>query len=463
MTIRKISIRQIKGVESLDLDFRAATLLILAGPNGCGKTSILDAIRAPFEKGHDPELIRHGAKRGELRIDLLDDRDVPEENRIINIRVVITPGGTDRRFTHADGREVPAPRAILDQIAPILGLDPARFLKFTTKEATEEMLRILPVEVTEKEIMDASEGEAKLGPGGNLLGLRELVDVRDDIYQRRRVANVEAKKLDSTIEKLTDSLPETTEAIDWRAVAAKARKNAQIVSDLLEAERSKIRADGIAREQYYRAEFDRRVAEIRENMSVLQDRAAAEAQPHLDRLRAEEATAQEKRSAQDRALGAAAEIEKMREQAGSAGRLATKLDRVLGKIDALKKKALDALPIEGLEFDGEQFCDRDGDAFTPWEHINKARKLDISFAIAAMTAEKAGGVRFMVVDEGENLDEEGLAAIHAAAKANKFKIALTSVTRNEEDLKLLEKIGAQLGAPVISPGSDGALTVRKVG
>ena len=48
VAITSLSIRDFRGIEALDLDFRGPdgnpnSLVVLAGPNGCGKTSVLEA------------------------------------------------------------------------------------------------------------------------------------------------------------------------------------------------------------------------------------------------------------------------------------------------------------------------------------------------------------------------------------------------------------------------------------
>jgi hypothetical protein len=134
-------------------------------------------------------------------------------------------------------------------------------------------------------------------------------------------------------------------------------------------------------------------------------------------------------------------MDKMTADAGVAGKLATKLDRVLDKIDALKRKALESLPIRGLEFDGEQFCDRLPTGLVPWDEINTARRIEIALQIAAL---KAGALKFLVLDDAEHLDAEGMEALKSAAKAMGFQVVAARV---EEPME---------------PG-DGTLAVRKVG
>jgi recombinational DNA repair ATPase RecF len=73
IAITSLTIRDFRGIASLDLDFRGPdgrpnSLVVLAGPNGCGKTAVLEA--ALFLVGgnellvgqQDEPAIRRGAK-----------------------------------------------------------------------------------------------------------------------------------------------------------------------------------------------------------------------------------------------------------------------------------------------------------------------------------------------------------------------------------------------------------------
>ncbi len=77
VAITSLSIRDFRGIERLDLDFRGPDgqpnrLVVLAGPNGCGKTAVLEAalIAAGGYKlitgKRGPRAIRQGAKSYEI-------------------------------------------------------------------------------------------------------------------------------------------------------------------------------------------------------------------------------------------------------------------------------------------------------------------------------------------------------------------------------------------------------------
>ncbi|WP_436593821.1 AAA family ATPase [Pseudomonas aeruginosa] len=82
MRITKLEITNFQGLRHAALDVSAPVLLV-AGHNGAGKSSLLDAISYAFtgkpgrvaQKQHIGQLITEGAKKGEARVEWLDEAD----------------------------------------------------------------------------------------------------------------------------------------------------------------------------------------------------------------------------------------------------------------------------------------------------------------------------------------------------------------------------------------------------
>ena len=70
MQISHLTIRNILGIDELELSPQGFTQI--SGPNGTGKTSVLEAIKSALSAGHDATLLRHGAEKGEIVL-VLDD------------------------------------------------------------------------------------------------------------------------------------------------------------------------------------------------------------------------------------------------------------------------------------------------------------------------------------------------------------------------------------------------------
>ena len=96
MKLKKVSIHNFKRIDRLDIDFtdslgRIRDITVIAGPNGCGKTTILDAIayplcrvmKVPFPKSEmgltGNDVIRGGAIEARVDFDVVLERDEHQE------------------------------------------------------------------------------------------------------------------------------------------------------------------------------------------------------------------------------------------------------------------------------------------------------------------------------------------------------------------------------------------------
>src|SRR5574340_700811 len=74
MKVTSISIENVLGIERLA--FRPGIVTVISGANGKGKTSTLEAVRAALRGGHDPSLLRSGAEKGSVRLELEDGTEI---------------------------------------------------------------------------------------------------------------------------------------------------------------------------------------------------------------------------------------------------------------------------------------------------------------------------------------------------------------------------------------------------
>ena len=98
MKLKKVSIRNFKRIDRFDIDFtdslgRIRDITVIAGPNGCGKTTILDAIayplcrvmKVPFPKSEmgltGNDVIRGGAIEARVDFDIVLEPDEHQELR----------------------------------------------------------------------------------------------------------------------------------------------------------------------------------------------------------------------------------------------------------------------------------------------------------------------------------------------------------------------------------------------
>jgi predicted ATPase len=96
IAIASLQIRDFRVIDSLDLDFRGPdglpnNLVVLAGPNGSGKTTVLEAAVIAVS-GHKlavgsrgPRAVRSGAKDYEIRAEIRSRTNIYDENEVVLI------------------------------------------------------------------------------------------------------------------------------------------------------------------------------------------------------------------------------------------------------------------------------------------------------------------------------------------------------------------------------------------
>ena len=391
MKIRAIEITNILGTEHVR--FAPGSLTVIQGHNGSGKSSIIDALMAVFEGGHDPGLLRRGAKKGQIVLTLDDGTTITK---------TVTAKGSTVEILDPAGHIVPAPQKFVNQLAEALRVDPARLLLAKPKDLLAVLLEVMPIAFDPDEVMQACGGR----PVPNkTLDLDGLAILRKQLYEERAVANKAARDAEGTVTSLRRTLPEQDEK-DWGAEAESVRAElaaaVKLVADTqVEIERAlgikqrEISAEIDRKMRDLEAERTRRVNEGREKAFAMIEALNLDAALHLDALKARAATATERASAQQRAAGVRESIKTFDAKIRESNIAADRLSEAIEALDKLKAAKLESLPIPGLEVsEGRAYLDG-----VPWEHVNTARQVETAFQIWDLWA-----APFAVLDDAEHFD-----------------------------------------------------------
>lgn len=394
MRISKLRIRNVLGVEELELSDLGA-LVAIHGKEGSGKSSILRAIALALGgKKSDPELLRHGAAEGEVWLLLEDGTEITRK---------VTAEG-------AGEAKVRGPRSggerVLKGLTDLLSFNPVAFLAADARERVQRLLEALPAKLAEAELYGAlPEGAArtlgvKKAPGP--VDLLTIDRVRQGVYDLRRDANVERRRASETVHKLEASIPPAAES---NGLAEKRRKLEAAVEGIEKALRK--------READIRERYGPRVEELArrraEEIEKLKDEGSAairlaRQEADNDALELKQALAglAEREKAAAAAEGARQVLESTREELVGLEERHGALDKALGEIDALKVKALEDLPFDGLEIrDGEIYV-RDGHGeWVPWEKLNTAQQIRFAVRLAML---RTGELKAVLVDGLERMN-----------------------------------------------------------
>lgn len=422
MKVAKIRISNILGIEELEI--RPGSVTEITGPNGSGKTSVLEAIRAALGGGHDATLIRQGTEKGQVVIELEDGVRITKE---------IRPKGSDLRLTHPTLGQVGRKQGYLNELVDALGINPVDFLTAPKKRRVEVLLEAMPLEVTAGQVSEALGEELAAVPEGHALEV--LGNLAKSYYDHRTGVNRAAREKRATAAEMERNLPGGIGG-EWEQVEAglaeelrqlRARTQAALTQARdTQAERAReieqAAADRIAAIKYQRdmdvagalrdrdAELERiRAAYEPENQTLTEDlaRAKAQAQAHRDAEKTREFI--ERQNAEAEQLEAEAE----------------RVTQVLGRLEGLKADLLANLPIQGVEIvDGDLLVDG-----IPFDRVNESRRIRLAMEIARL---RAGDLGLVVVDGLERLDRTAYEAFKAEAAQSGLQFIVTRVSDEPE-------------------------------
>jgi len=433
MRINHVRISNILGLD--ELEFSPEGFTQISGPNGTGKTSVLEAIKSTLGVGHDATLLRRGAEKGEIVL-VLDDG--MELQRTVTAASSTT---TVRRY----GKKVPRPAEAIKALTDALSVNPVDFLLAPKKDRVKALLEAMPLEADTKHLSELAGFPVKAVPG--LHALHVINQVHQQVYDARTGTNRAVKEKTATINQLEAAVPpaptgvegseeELQGAIDAAAAArdttlvkiqtklegiradvsgtiAELKAQAQ---EKIDAIRAQLQAD-VDAQKAYMSDQESRAAAARDNANTKFDDAA---QP----IRQQLAVIRNDREASGRRKQTLDTIEMLRIELGALTADAAAQTQALDAIEHYKSELLNSLPIPGLEV-------RDGEIYrndVPFDRLNTAQQVEVAVEIAKLRAADLGCI---CVDRIEALDSASLEAFKTAALASDLQLFVTRVSDDD--------------------------------
>jgi hypothetical protein len=436
--LKSVEIKNVKGIESLTFSCGAVT--VLRGKNGAGKSSAIDALIAVFEGGHDPGLIRTGAKEGSVVL-LLDDG--------VTIKKVIKPERSTLEVRTADKGKVQAEATYVKRLASGLRFNPAAFISMSGRERAAELGKVMPVTFTGKEV-NAAANEAILADG-EVIDQRRFTEIRDGRYATRTDVAREQTMAEGFIVSTEAALP-TGSATSWTGIVEMLRVQTGEAKADLEREKADLdkakqaeladEAERFAEAKHalvarYEADLEKlkvsnakTVDEIKERYQGLEWSTVNLSTGRFETLAGELAKAEQSLADQNRVEGQRQQLAKMRENAQGLQKRWVHLDAAVKGLDRLKSEKLAKLPVPGVEvrLDDKNMPEVYVDN-VPWEHVNKSMQCKIAITIASQAL---GELPLMVLDESEVLDADSMQLLIDAAKGIGMQIIMARVESGTE-------------------------------
>ena len=417
MKLTKLIIKNILGVD--DIEFTAGKFTTITGANSSGKSSIFKAIQNVFQGGHEANLVRKGADKGEIV--LVFDDGVTARKTVTEEKSVLAVSG------HKNGK------TYLDSISDITAINPISFLAGSESERLKILLESMTIELPESRILELLNGERM--PYGEPLEVLEKV--RKNLYDKRTGENRMVAGTKANIIGLEAALPPRGEVKDFEAELGKVERELM----LLRAERAVLddewKEDNFAQKQKFKDARDAEIEAIRLKYDTLINDIDAEFRYNFTKTLTEfekeiaplqSKIAELKESVKTQAVTESTKraIAKAKAELADYEKEAARLDKALEEITQIKLDILAKTPFKGLEIkDGKIYIDD-----IPFTQLNTAAQVAFTLKLAKLRTD-GKELKLVCLDNMECLDEKTLEAFKIAAAKTDLQFIITRVGNGE--------------------------------
>lgn len=422
MRVISYSAHNILAVSDIRFDLDGRHLFLVGGKNGQGKSSALTALQMALcgRSGMDyPEIaLKEGEDKGWVEVNLSGDEDVQEPTGLkVELFLRRKRSGQvveEFRITDSAGEEAPEPRTYLKRLCESRGFDPLAFERLDKKAKRTTLQRLLGLDFT------AEQKEFKR------------------LYDERTLVNKEASRLNLKL----DELPEHKDVTDSVSVAELMEELDQCRAT--KAANQKVR-NSVAILQTELADVEREIADTKKQIAALEAKLLTQEshqvtiEKKLDAATKEVSTLVDPdESAIKAKINEAAEInakveqnkerQRVLEEARGKEAESENLTERMKEIEDSKDARLRAAkwPVPGLSLDEEGVLYNG----LPFEQASKSQRVLASTKIGMALNPK---LKLLVCQDGNDLDEDSMAALEQVLKENEFTMLCEVVTRTAAD------------------------------
>ena len=378
MNITKIKIKNLFGISEYEAD---GSSVELAGKNGAGKTSVIDAIRYALTNKSDRKyIVRRGETEGEILIET-------DNGLRINRKARTTQA--DYKSVKKDGREVGSPESFLRDIFAPLQLNPVEFISLPEKQQNAIILDMIEYPWDMQKIKEwFGEIPSWVNYDQNILAvLNDIQSENGEYFQNRQDINREMRNKRAFVEEIAQTIPAGYEVEKWEKASAgpvyqkierirKENEETQKAKSLLELRDNKVRkfeADREIAKTSLAREIGARRTQIENEITRMEDQ--------IRNLKAEKDSLDEKMSDKTAVIEEQyksavakydAEVEAYAEYRDKEPQSTKELEEEAATIEAMKAQVNEFRRMQGLQRD-VKILKENSDLLT--ERIEKARSL----------------------------------------------------------------------------------------
>lgn len=205
MIVKKISLSNWLGIDEKEIDLGHVNLV--SGPNGSGKTSLVEAIEKGFtNKSRRTEVIRHGSN--EARIYIETDNGLEIERKIRNNKA-------DYLKLRKGDEGIPSTEKYLRDLINGNIFRPLDWVNMSSKEQTKSILNMLKIDWSQEDIKKwFGEIPSNVEYSQHILMVLKAIETK--YYQDREETNRQIKELKAQIQVIKKDLPTDYDGEKWR-------------------------------------------------------------------------------------------------------------------------------------------------------------------------------------------------------------------------------------------------------
>lgn len=450
MKILKLQAENVKRLSAVEVEPKGKSLVIVAGKNGQGKSSVLDSITFALS-GTDSfpsKPVRKGEDKATVKVDL---ENHPELGDISVTRTITSNGNTSLTIRNKDHEKQESPQTILDKLFSNLTFDPLEFRLMKPDKRAETLRALLGLDFTKE--------DAAINQNFNdrTVVNREVKSLEATLKGIAEYPNAPAEEV--SISELTDKLQAANDLI------ANNNKARALVSQLktslvqLDEAISNASADCVrAAEAVERAknafdsanskleEFKKRRDEAAAKVKDANDRTAGLKDPELSTIKAQifESQTTNRQVQQNKA-----KAEKRKELAEKV-KEAEELTKAIEKLESAKRKrtAEAKFPVVGLGLSDTREVEFNG---VPFDQCSTADQLKISISMGLAMNPK---LKVLLVRQGNDLDTDNLALVAKMAEEAGAQIWLERVSTEGDVSVVIEDGHVKEPVSISSPSNE---------
>lgn len=210
MRITKIKIRDLFGIKEYEQDGKSVEL---AGSNGVGKTSVIDAIRYALTNKSDRDyIVRKGETEGEILIETDTGLRINRKSRT---------NQADYKSVKQNGAEVGSPETFLRDIFTTLQLNPIEFMEMDKKKQNATILDMIEYDWDVNKIKEwFGEIPSWVSYDQNILQiLDDIQSEKGEYFTHRQDVNRDIRNKKAFIDEIAQGIPAGYDVEKWKTAS----------------------------------------------------------------------------------------------------------------------------------------------------------------------------------------------------------------------------------------------------